>query len=521
MELMKRVNIAGLLFFMLIAFIYGSYLDKVPVHFNQDELGFSLNAYSIAKRGFDENGRFLPLYFWHLGVMYSTPIIVYLTSFFLLFLPLAENTVRLSSVAVGLVDLILIYFLTKEIFKHKKYALLAAFLLAFTPVHFMQSRILLDNLYPVPFILGWLLLLFLYLKDKRIRWLFLSTSLLGIGLHSYHSAKIMMMIYLLFTFIVLIVKFRKNVAAFIFALLGFGISLAPFILWLSKYPDTLSDQIKYTRLYNPTLGPMEGLFSLLRPEILMSKIIIFIAYFNPYFLFIDGDISLTHTTHRVGVFVYVLAVLIPLGIYQILRNRINVQNILILLGFFSSPFAASLVGEYYMSSRMLVILPFAIIISVFGLDFLINKFPKHSKKIIFFTVVLVLIQFTYFINDYYTNYRIRSYNIFKYNTPGALENILLQGGRDPSEKIYLSKDIDFIDRYWRFFIYKHSQSEIFDRTYYFDPLTINTDLIPSGSLILLRFDQMGGNYRNSLSFESYQEIAEPDGFISFYILRKI
>ncbi len=521
MELIKRVNIGGLLFFILIAFIYGTYLNMVPVHFNQDELGFSLNAYSIAKTGLDENGRFFPLYFWHLGVMYSTPIIVYLTSFFLLFLPLAENTVRLSSVAVGLVDLILICFLTREIFQQKKYAFLAAFLLAFTPVHFMQSRILLDNLYPVPFILGWLLLLYLYLKDKKIIWLFLSTLLLGIGIHSYHSAKIMMIIYLLLTFIVLIVKFRKNVAAFIFAFLGFGISLVPFIFWISKYPDTLSDQIKYTRLYNPSLSPMEGLLGLLRLEVLIAKVAVFIAYFNPYFLFVDGDISLIHTTHRAGVFVYVMAVLIPLGIYQILRNRINAQNILVLLGFFSSPFAASLVGEYYMGSRILVFLPFAIIISLFGLDFLINKFPKHSKKVIFFTLVLVLIQFMYFINDYYTDYRIRSYNIFKYNTPGALESIIKQGGSDSSEKIYLSKDIDFIDRYWRFFVYKHRQDEILNRTFYFDPVTINTDNIAPGSLILLRFDQLSEKYRNNLKFQDYQQITEPDGAVSFYIFRKL
>lgn len=515
---MKRVNLVCVLFFIVIAFIYGSYLNRVPVHFNQDELGFSLNAYSIARTGFDESGRYFPLYFWHLGLMYSTPIIVYLTSFFLLFLPLTENTVRLSSVAVGLANLVLIYFLAKEIFKQKKYAFLAVFLLAFTPVHFMQSRILLDNLYPLPFILGWLLSIFLYLRKRRIRWLFLSTFLLGIGIHSYHSAKIMMALYVFFTFILLVTETRKKAEALIVSFLGLSVSLLPFVFWLSKYPDTLSDQIKYTRLYDPSLSPLEGIFSLLKMEVIMEKLKVFIAYFNPYFLFIDGDISLTHTTHKAGVFVYVLVVLIPLGIYQILNARRNVINIIILLGFFSSPFAASLVGEYYMSSRMLVILPFAVIISVFGLDFLINKFPKHSKKIISFTVALVLLQFIYFINDYYTDYRVRSYSIFKYNIPGSLESILANGA---SENIYLSKDIAFIDRYWRFYVYKKGQNEKLNQTSYFDPLTINTALIPQGSLMLLRFDQLSEKYNNDLQLKGYQEIKEPDGSVSFYIFRKL
>lgn len=106
-----------LLFVLLIfitAVVHGLFLYRTPVHFNQDELGFSLNAYSIVKSGSDENGRFLPLYFWHLGVMWSTPIIVYLTAVFLVFLPLSELTVRLPSVFVGLIDIVLIYFLAKK-----------------------------------------------------------------------------------------------------------------------------------------------------------------------------------------------------------------------------------------------------------------------------------------------------------------------------------------------------------------------------------------------------------------------
>src|SRR3989344_4280427 len=103
-----------LIFFIgTIFFLYASLLERTPVHLNQDELGFALNAHSIAKTGFDENGRFLPLYFWHLGVMWSTPIIVYLTSLILKFLPLSESIIRLPSVFIGVVGISLMWFLGK------------------------------------------------------------------------------------------------------------------------------------------------------------------------------------------------------------------------------------------------------------------------------------------------------------------------------------------------------------------------------------------------------------------------
>src|SRR3989344_6509142 len=132
-----------LIFFIgTIFFLYASLLERTPVHLNQDELGFALNAYSIAKTGYDENGRFLPLYFWHLGVMWSTPIIVYLTSFVLKLFPLTEATVRFASVFIGIMDVVLIFYLAKKLFKKQLYGIIAAALLALTPVHFIHSRLL-------------------------------------------------------------------------------------------------------------------------------------------------------------------------------------------------------------------------------------------------------------------------------------------------------------------------------------------------------------------------------------------
>ena len=159
-------KVGFLLAFITTSFVYGLFLNRVPVHLNQDELGFSINAYSIAKTGMDENGRVMPIYFWHLGVMWATPAIVYLTAGVLKFFPLSEEFIRLPSVFVGLANLVLIWCLAKAYFKCEKWALAVVILLATTPVNFIHSRLLLDNLYPVPFVIAWLLCLLKYFEGK-------------------------------------------------------------------------------------------------------------------------------------------------------------------------------------------------------------------------------------------------------------------------------------------------------------------------------------------------------------------
>ena len=172
-------------------------LDKVPVHLNQDELGFALNAYSIKTGLTDVSGNFLPFYFWHLGSFWATPIIVYITSLVLLFFPISESTIRISSAAIGVVSVAIMMILTKRIFKKELFAILSGLFIITTPVFFIHSRILLDNLYPIPFVLAWLLLLYIFLEKKVPGFLIFSGLSLGIGFHSYHAAKIMMPVYFL------------------------------------------------------------------------------------------------------------------------------------------------------------------------------------------------------------------------------------------------------------------------------------------------------------------------------------
>ena len=149
-------QISKKILFLVFAILLGLYsykLNASPVHLNQDEMEFSRNAYSIARTGKDITGKTLPLYFWHLDSFWAKPVIEYITAGFFLFLPLNEVTTRLPSVFVGLLSIYLIMVLVYEIFKEKRFSLLAGLVAATTPFIFVQSRILIEYIFTILFVI--------------------------------------------------------------------------------------------------------------------------------------------------------------------------------------------------------------------------------------------------------------------------------------------------------------------------------------------------------------------------------
>src|SRR5205823_793589 len=131
------------------------------------------------------------------------PIIVYAMAMVFQFLPVSEAAVRLPTVFVALADVLLIYLIGLRLFRDRGRALLAAFLLAASPAHFIHGRLGMDYLYPVPFVLGWLLCLLAYFDDRRTSRLFWAGVCLGVGFYSYLASVVMMPIYVFLTFVAL------------------------------------------------------------------------------------------------------------------------------------------------------------------------------------------------------------------------------------------------------------------------------------------------------------------------------
>jgi hypothetical protein len=505
------------------AIVYTWDLGSNPVHLNQDELGFTLNAYSLATSGVDESGRAFPLYFRHLGLGWSTPYVVYLPALALKVLPLSEATIRLPTAAAGLLGIGTMYFVGTGLFARPRHGLISAGLLATSPAYFLHSRILLDNFYPLPFVIGWLYLVHrFHVRRRGPGTLFLAGLLLGIGVHSYHATKIMMPLYLLGTLALIGTRGWRDKRLAATLIVGFVLPLLPLVPWLAAFPDTLVDQVREKSLYDPNAGVGAGLLSLLSPESLALRLRVFVGFFSPVLLFGRGDASLVHTTGRSGVFALALAPLIAAGIWHAVHSRDRFEWLLV-AGFITAPIAAALVAEPARVSRALVIIPFGVLLAAVGFRQLAGWVGASRLAAAGF-LVLAFAQFVPFHVDYWDGYRARAAAAFKFDVPGALRAVVREDDRHPANHLYLARGIDFVDDYWRFVLIQARRPDLASKTTIFpeDAAVV----VPPDSLVLLRTNQTdrlrpeaGTRISLGASAKIMDIIREPDGYGSFFLYR--
>jgi len=496
------------------ALLYSYRLDKVPVHLNQDEMEFSLNAYSISKTFKDQDGRFLPFYFWHLGGFWAKPVIVYATSFFLKFLPLTESVIRLPSVFAGLASAFLIMVLIHKIFKKTSYTLLAGVVAITTPMLFIHSRIVLDYIYLVAFILLWLVFLKAYLDKGKNLYIFASGLSLGIGFHSYYAAEIFMPLYFLAT----LVFFWKKLGlkSSIIFIAGFIIPILLLIPWLLRYPDTLLRKISYVGAIDQSVDVEKGIWGVLNPSRLSRFFSSYLSYFSPKLLFISGDKSLIHSTQKHGAFLFPLVFLFVFGILNILFKKKDAFSRLLLFGFLTYPIAPALIAEPMRLARGIAVIPFVILISLYGVNYLQGFKEKSLKMLLLGIFLFSFLQFGLFVNDYFGNYRKESYAWFNNDIGGALESAIKSTSIRNVKNVYIDKNIYFIEKYVKFYSLKLS-SDLESRAIYFDPTSIDFSSFPIYSLVVVKAENGPERIDKVGNFEKIETIREPNGYETFYI----
>src|SRR5258706_1277072 len=162
-------------------------------------------------------------------------MLIYSTALLLKAVPLSEAAIRAPTVVVGLADVVLMYVVGLRIFKRESSAVLAAVLLLLTPAHFIHSRFAMDYLYPVPFVLGWLLGLLVFIEEGRPWTLFASTLALGVGFYSYIAAVVMMPMYFVITCGFLVFQ-KRPLRDYGVAAAGFVLPLVPVVPLLALHP---------------------------------------------------------------------------------------------------------------------------------------------------------------------------------------------------------------------------------------------------------------------------------------------
>lgn len=185
---MKKSVVILVLILFLASFLRLWQLGVVPFGMTHDELGYSYNAYSIAKTGKNVFGEKLPLLTWVAKGDAFLPTTMYLTVPFFFFLPFNATTARLPDALLGIADVFLIYILVLSVFKNKQLALLSSFFLAISPWHLHFSRSGYDINFALFFYLLSVTLFVIEIKKGRPPYFSLMSILLGIFTYRGMSA---------------------------------------------------------------------------------------------------------------------------------------------------------------------------------------------------------------------------------------------------------------------------------------------------------------------------------------------
>ncbi len=288
-------------------------LGNVPPSPDWDEVALGYDAYSIIHTGRDEFGQFLPVVLRSFDD-YKPALYAYLSIPTVLIFGLTTFAVRLPSAIFGIVSVLAVFFLIKELFRNYRYkdylALLSAFFLAISPWSLQFSRVGFEA--NVGDALNLLAALFFVKGVNSRRWyLFLSALFAGLSIYVYQSEKVFTPLFIL----VLAIIFWKQLFAvpkkYLFTVVIFGlIVVAPMLIYITTNRAALlrvtgTSVFSYqTELLKSDIQKLQqdmanndkiGLILDNRRFIFASTIIAgYISHFDPNWLFISGDISRHH-----------------------------------------------------------------------------------------------------------------------------------------------------------------------------------------------------------------------------------
>ena len=507
--------LASVLVVALVA-IYATRLGFAPIYLVHDEVNFSLQAVSVADSGRDLNGRLLPVYFSEPEFTDGRdPMMIYATALVLQVLPLSETAVRLPTALVGVLNVLLVVWLAHRLFGDARLAIAAGAMLAFSPGHFIHSRLALSVLYPVPFVILWLIALRKVDEGGSDRWLFAGGAALGAAVYAYLAGVVMMPLYLLLTAALLAERHRAR--SITWAAAGFAIVLVPILLWSLAHPERYADLL---RAYRPgeitTQSTVVDATNAIVPGDWRSRLSEWWLYFDPTYLFLSGDSSLTNSTRRAGLFPLALAIFLPVGIWCLAKRR-GFER-LILIGFVTAPLAIVLTGVLHLHRyRGMFVLPFGALIATYGLARFWAS-PRLGWRIVGTALLLsVPIQFWSFYGDYMGPYREQSSTWYGSNLRGALVEVIQHPAA--SGQTYISQSIPYADVYWRFYSRALTGTVVAAPV----PMAATSDLPRSaaaGSVAVTAADEPLALILDQHGWLRSVTVTEPTGAPSFVVFRK-
>ena len=242
------------------------------------------------------------------------------------------------------------------------FAVLSAAIFFLTPLlwHLAASNpVALLPLLPVT---AWLLTTALWAEARTGKWAMASGAALGLGVYTSLAAVVMMPAYLAITLAILVHARAASWRQVALCLVAFFACASPMAVTWLRDPEQLRSVINSHHLYNADrYNVLQGAREITSWVGLTARSEVYWDYFNPAFLFLTG-----------GVLFPPVMVLLPVGMFALLREPTTPLTRLWLAGLAVAPLAAALTAEAPIPARALYLTPFAAIIAAVGVQHLLT-----------------------------------------------------------------------------------------------------------------------------------------------------
>lgn len=457
-------------------------LDDTPISLFGDEIDVGLQAYSILTTGKDYFGNNFPLMFKSFEES-RLPLFIYSAVPMVGIFGLNEWGVRSTGVFWGILGILGIYLLTKELFG-QKIALFAALILAITPWHIQYSRqggIEAGFLLTVLTFAGWSFIRGL----KNYKWLVISVVLFGLSFYTYAISALFVALLGIGLFIFYFKHFKQLGLKKVLILgLIFGVTLLPFIYLTAGGKATeRSGKISVfgEEQLNKDITERRALENhSLISKIFHNKVVTYSTklganYFNSLsgdFLFFRGDPNLRHSPD-LGMLYFFQFILIVFGIISLVKVKKDIRFLLIWLFLAPIPSIITQDGGFHGSRLILLLLPLTIFCAI-GLNFLLEMRKNRLISIILLlTLFFMVINISIYIHRYYNDYRRDSWRFWQTGYKEAM--LYIKEIEDDYSKVYFNNTYE--PSIPRFLFWNKYNMEKFQNEYKSEKVRINDEFI--------------------------------------------
>ena len=356
-------------FFLVIScFLHFWKLEEIPQGLFIDEASVAYNAYCIAETGADEYNNKFPLLFRSFDV-YHDAVMVYSLVPLLKYFGLQKWVSRSLSGIYMVLGSLAFYFLSFLYSKNRWISLVGAFIFSILPWLFPLSRTGIGGYMPMllGINLGWLFIFKAF--GRRSYWAALMAAFFwAFAMYSHNTGRPMTAVSLIIFGLSMNFYLVKRPKIFAFFTAMYITFMLPMILYVLRVPESMSSRFSEISVWkdSPSFA------------ILLSRIFVrYLDYFNPVFLFWDGDKNLRHNIGGGELFMF-MAPLAMLGVYICIKKfKRNPYYRFLLLSLLCYPLAAILTEDRMHSTRTMNGAPFWCILAVVGAVFLWKLREKY------------------------------------------------------------------------------------------------------------------------------------------------